>query len=79
MYYPDLLPRSTTQIYYPDYVFVMLALPLVVIKAKAPSKSVEEGYRQARLYSHELNALFATGLNPAKFNLCYSVAYSKKA
>jgi hypothetical protein len=53
--------------YYPDYVVVMFGLPLIVIEAKAPKESVEEGYRQARLYAHELNALFASGLNPAKF------------
>lgn len=58
---------TETKLYYPDYVIVMFGLPLVVIEAKAPTESVEEGYRQARLYAHELNALFVTGLNPAKF------------
>lgn len=58
---------NEAKLYYPDYVVVKFGLPLVVIEAKAPSESVEEGYRQARLYAHELNALFATGLNPAKF------------
>lgn len=58
---------AETKLYYPDYVVVMFGLPLVVIEAKAPTESVEEGYRQARLYAHELNALFATGMNPAKF------------
>jgi hypothetical protein len=37
--------------YYPDYVVVMFGLPLIVIEAKAPKESVEEGYRQARLYA----------------------------
>ena len=54
------------KLYYPDYVVVMLGLPLAVIEAKAPNESVEEGYRQARLYAHELNALFTPGFNPTK-------------
>lgn len=58
---------TEAKLYFPDYVVVMFGLPLVVVEAKAPSESVEEGYRQARLYAHELNALFATGLNPTKF------------
>jgi hypothetical protein len=55
------------KLYYPDYVVVMLGLPLVVIEAKAPSESVEEGYRQARLYAHELNALYQPGFNPTRY------------
>jgi len=35
------------KLYYPDYVVVMLGLPLAVIEAKAPNESVDEGYRQA--------------------------------
>ena len=58
---------TETKLYFPDYVVVMFGLPLVVVEAKAPMESVEEGYRQARLYAHELNALFAAGLNPTKF------------
>ena len=60
--------KGTDQkLYYPDYLIVMFGLPLVVVEAKAPSESVEEGYRQARLYAHELNALFPTGFNPTRF------------
>ncbi|HEY4081854.1 MAG TPA: type I restriction endonuclease [Burkholderiaceae bacterium] len=55
------------KLYYPDYVVVMLGLPLVVVEAKAPTESVEEGYRQARLYAHELNALYQPGFNPTAF------------
>lgn len=54
------------KLYYPDYVIVILGLPLVVIEAKSPSESVEEGYRQARLYAHELNALYPSEFNPVK-------------
>ena len=55
------------KLYFPDYVVVMLGLPLVVIEAKAPTESVEEGYRQARLYAHELNSLYPPGFNPTQF------------
>ena len=55
------------KLYYPDYVVVMLGLPLVVVEAKAPTESVEEGYRQARLYAHALNSLYPSGFNPAQF------------
>jgi hypothetical protein len=55
------------KLYYPDYVVVMHGLPLVVIEAKGPNESVEEGYREARLYAHELNSLYKTGFNPTRF------------
>lgn len=55
-----------TKLYYPDYVIVIHGLPLVVLEAKSPTESVEEGYRQARLYAHELNALYPTEFNPVK-------------
>lgn len=58
---------SEQKLYFPDYLIVMLGYPLVVIEAKGPGESVEEGYRQARLYSHELNSLFPTGFNPCKY------------
>lgn len=58
---------AETKLFYPDYVAVIFGLPVLVIEAKSPSESVEEGYRQARLYAAELNALFSTGLNPSKY------------
>lgn len=57
---------ADAKLYYPDYVIVVLGLPLVVIEAKAPHESIEEGYRQARLYAHELNALYPSEFNPVK-------------
>lgn len=57
---------TAKKLYFPDYLIVTMGLPLVVIEAKHPSESVEEGYRQARLYANELNGLFNAGLNPAK-------------
>jgi energy-coupling factor transporter ATP-binding protein EcfA2 len=61
---------SEVKLYYPDYVVVVFGLPLLVIEAKSPSESVEEGYRQARLYAGELNSLFHTGLNPVRYVIC---------
>lgn len=55
------------KLYFPDYLIVDMGFPLVVVEAKHPSESVEEGYRQARLYAAELNALYAHGLSPAKY------------
>jgi hypothetical protein len=54
------------KIYYPDYLIVTMGLPLLVVEAKAPNDSVEEGFRQARMYAAELNALFAHEIAPAK-------------
>ncbi|KLG20719.1 hypothetical protein YA52_08275 [Enterobacter roggenkampii] len=58
---------NETKLYYPDYLIVVAGLPLVVIEVKGPSENLNEGYRQARLYATELNALFETGNNPCKF------------
>src|SRR5665811_211145 len=55
------------KLYFPDYLVVTMGFPLVVIEAKHPTESVEEGYRQARLYAHELNALYPHGFSPAQF------------
>jgi hypothetical protein len=51
--------------YFPDYLIVNLGFPLVVIEAKHPSEALDEGYREARMYASELNALFRHGLDPA--------------
>ncbi len=53
--------------YFPDYVIVTHGYPLVVIEAKHPKESISEGYRQARLYAVELNALWHPDFNPAKY------------
>lgn len=55
------------KLYYPDYLVVALGFPIVVVEAKHPSESVEEGFRQARLYATELNALYGHGIAPTKF------------
>lgn len=53
--------------YFPDYLVINLGYPAIVIEAKHPSESVSEGYRQARLYAAELNALYPTGVTPTKY------------
>ncbi len=55
------------KLYYPDYLIVTMGYPIVVIEAKRPTESVQEGYREARLYAAELNALFEHKLNPTKY------------
>jgi hypothetical protein len=52
------------KLYYPDYLVLIDGLPLLVVEAKAPSEGTDEAFREARLYSTELNALSPSGLNP---------------
>ncbi|WP_081785778.1 type I restriction endonuclease [Halomonas sp. BC04] len=53
--------------YFPDYLVTSLGYPVVVVEAKHPKESVAEGYRQARLYAAELNAMFPHGVLPTKY------------
>src|SRR5258708_31473167 len=55
---------SSRKLYYPDYMVVIAGLPVLVVEAKAPGESIEQGLTEARLYCTELNALFPSGLNP---------------
>jgi hypothetical protein len=55
---------TSEKLYYPDYLLVFSGLPLVVIEAKTPGENLSEAFREARLYAVELNASFATGINP---------------
>jgi hypothetical protein len=50
--------------YYPDYIIVFRGLPVAVIEAKAPGEDLMEGFREARLYACELNAVFPSKINP---------------
>jgi Type I restriction enzyme R protein N terminus (HSDR_N) len=50
--------------YFPDYLILIGGLPLVVIEAKDPNADLDEGFREARLYAAEVNAIFQPGLNP---------------
>jgi hypothetical protein len=54
------------KLYYPDYVAILAGLPVLVVEAKAPGESATEGYREARLYAAELNALYPHDINPCQ-------------
>ena len=56
---------SDQKLYFPDYLVLGLGFPLLIVEAKSPTESVEEGFRQARLYATELNALYPHGIAPA--------------
>lgn len=56
--------------YYPDYSVWIDGLPILIIEAKKPLENVEEGFREAQLYAHELNKAFPTGVAPARFVMC---------
>lgn len=53
--------------YFPDYLIINLGYPAIVVEAKHPSESIQEGFRQARLYANELNALYPHDVSPAKY------------
>jgi predicted RNA-binding protein with RPS1 domain len=52
------------KLYYPDYLVLIGGFPLIVVEVKAPGEGTDEAFREARLYSTELNALYPSGLNP---------------
>jgi hypothetical protein len=55
--------------YYPDYSVWAFGFILMVVEAKAPGVSVEEGYREAGLYARHINQAYPTGLNPCRYIL----------
>ena len=61
---------SSQKNYYPDYVIIINQLPVLVIEAKAPQIELTEGYREARMYSHQLNSLYLKNINPCLHVLC---------
>ncbi|HLH32549.1 MAG TPA: type I restriction endonuclease [Terriglobia bacterium] len=58
---------KSAHIYYPDYVLLSQGLPVVVAEVKKPGASLEEAYREARLYAAELNAQYPAGINPVRY------------
>lgn len=58
---------KSKKMYFPDYIIANLGFPLVVIETKSPEELIAEGYREARLYASELNALFDHSVQPAKY------------
>jgi hypothetical protein len=61
---------SEGKLYFPDYTVMSDGLPVLVIEAKTPGESVEEGFREARLYANEINAKFEKNFNPVKYVIC---------
>jgi hypothetical protein len=53
--------------YYPDYTAWFRGLPVLVVEAKAPDVSAEQGYREASLYPRHLNQSYRTNVNPCRF------------
>ena len=49
--------------YYPDYMVHAAGLPVLVLEAKGPEEPVEDGWRDIRLYSMEVNKRYR-GVNP---------------
>ena len=62
--------RGNRKLYYPDYIISISGLPLLVIEVKPPRDDLDEAYREARLYTIELNADFPSGLNPVSKIIC---------
>jgi hypothetical protein len=54
------------KIYYPDYLVLSMGYSLLVTEAKHPSQSLDEGFREARLYASELTSLYDHKIAPAK-------------
>jgi hypothetical protein len=50
--------------YIPDFCVFKKSLPIIVVEAKAPHNDVVQAYSEARLYAHEINSDFPSGLNP---------------
>ncbi|KZN15192.1 type I restriction enzyme HsdR N-terminal domain-containing protein [Marinomonas sp. TW1] len=58
---------AENKVYFPDYAIVVDGYPVCIIEAKAPKIDLEEAYREARLYSNEINASIQSGLNTCKY------------
>ena len=58
---------TSKKVYFPDYLIIANGFPMVVIEAKNPEEDILEGFREARLYAHEINALYQTNINPCNY------------
>jgi hypothetical protein len=61
---------ASRKLYFPDYIVLIAGLPVLVIEAKAPGESPEQGLDEARLYGNELNARFPATMNPCFRVIC---------
>jgi len=50
--------------YYPDFIITRGTIPLLVVEVKSPGSDLQAALREARLYAHELNAVYPKGINP---------------
>ncbi len=57
---------ASEKLYFPDFTVVISSIPMLVIEAKGPGEDLSLAYREARLYAHEINALFPAKFNPVK-------------
>ena len=61
----EMIDKGTkARAYAPDYLIQLNGIPLLVIEAKNPQESVEEGFREAQLYAQVLNNKFSHTINP---------------
>ena len=51
---------QNAKLYFPDYVVILEGIPLIVVEVKKPEEDLVEAFREARLYSLEINALYET-------------------
>ncbi len=58
---------SSAKIYFPDYAILVDSLPVLILEAKHPGEDIDNAYREARLYAHEINATFSSNTNPCAF------------
>lgn len=63
---PAALDKSAGKLtgYYPDYSIWLHGVPVMIVEAKSPDVTPEEGYREASLYARHLNQKFPTKMNP---------------
>lgn len=59
---------QSSKLYYPDYVIISDGHPIVVIEVKKPGEDIENAFREARLYSFELNSMYKDS-SPVNFVL----------
>lgn len=57
---------AKAQLYYPDFLINVNGIPLITIEAKKLGEDLEEAFRQASLYSSEINRFFKQGVNPCE-------------
>ena len=64
-----------TRGYFPDFSVWEMALPIMIVEAKAPGVPVDVGYREASLYARHLNQQYKHGVNPCTFVIASNGIY----